>query len=81
MYSNPMTATINVVERSKDAEQLIKLLKKGYKDEHTIADIGYCKVLKDDKAITVTNRQGQTLAQGQNVSVNQVLDFILRKFW
>lgn len=69
-----MLATINVVERHKDASVLEVQIQKS-------RDLGYARIHMNDYEVTISNRQGQTMATGKNISRNQVLEFILRTWW
>lgn len=77
-FMNPTAASVYCMQRCKDTVALAAEVSPNAK----IWDLGYCRVLFDDKhCVRVVNRQGATLGEAKNLSLHQVYAFILSLFW
>jgi hypothetical protein len=94
VFDSALNASIYCLQRSADCKQLRETLEDASKfttdldtARHVVVDLRYCRVHFSVDSISklrsswIVNRHGQTVASGFNVSVAQVLAFILKEWW
>jgi hypothetical protein len=93
-FENPAHCTSYCYDRSQDLRKLREDLKAAHKGhtetdtlKHCVTDLGYCRVhVQVDRngnhqEVWICDKLGQTKVSGRNISVSQVLAYILRVYW